>query len=48
VRSLVFTTLLCLISIAAGILIAGGRLFVRKRWGRSDDSELIRLKIDEN
>lgn len=48
VRSLVFTALLCLISIAAGILIAGGRIFVRKRWGRSDDSDLIRLKIDEN
>ena len=48
VRSLVFTALLCLISIAAGILIAGGRMFVRKRWGRSDDSDLIRLKIDEN
>jgi len=48
VRSLVFTALLCLISIAAGILIAGGRMYIRKRWGRADDSDLIRLKIDEN
>ncbi len=48
VRSLVFTALLCLMSIAAGILIAGGRMYVRKRWGRSDDSKFIRLKIDEN
>jgi len=48
VRSLVFTALLCLVSIAAGFLIAGGRMYVRKRWGRSDDGDIIRLKIDEN
>jgi hypothetical protein len=48
VRSLLFTALLCLVSIAAGILIASGRMIVHKRWGRSHDSEFIRLKINEN
>lgn len=48
VRSLVFTALLCLISIVVGIVLAGGRVFVRRRWGRSDEDYFIRLKINED
>jgi hypothetical protein len=48
VRSLVFTALLCLISIAVGILLAAGKIYARRRWGRSDDDYFIRLKIHEN
>ena len=48
VRSLLFTALLCLLSVAVGVLIAGGRIFARRRWGLSDASELIRLKINED
>ncbi len=48
VRSLVFTALLCLISIAVGILLAAGKVYTRRRWGRSDDDYFIRLKIHEN
>ncbi len=48
VRSILFTALLCLLSIVAGILIAAGRVFARGRWGRSEDDAYIRLKLDEN
>ncbi|MBZ5495870.1 MAG: hypothetical protein LAP85_05665 [Acidobacteriia bacterium] len=48
VRSLLFTVLLCLASIIAGILIAAGRVYVRRRWGRPDDDGYIRLKINED
>ena len=48
VRSILFTALLCLLSIVGGILIAAGRVFARRRWGRSDDDAYIRLKLNEN
>jgi len=48
VRSLLFTALLCLASIFAGVLLGAGRLYVRRRLGRTDSDAYIRLKIDEN
>ncbi len=48
VRSLLFTMLLCLMSVVAGTIIAFGRIYVRRHWGRSDDEGYIRLKINEN
>jgi hypothetical protein len=48
VRSLVFTALLCVLSVVAGVMVAAGRVYVRRRLGREDDSGYIRLKINEN
>ena len=48
VHSLVFTALLCLGSIAVGIGLAAGRMYFRKRFGPSESSEFIRLKINED
>jgi len=48
VRSLVFVALLCLGSIAAGIGLAAGRIYYRKRFGIAESSEFIRLKINED
>jgi len=47
VRSILFTGLLCLISMLTGALIAAGRLIARKHGFRAADT-LIRLKLDEN
>ncbi len=48
VRSIFFTMLLCLMSVVAGTIIAFGRIYIRRRWGRSEDEGYIRLKINEN
>jgi hypothetical protein len=48
VRSILFTALLCVISIVAGVVLAAGRMFVRRRWALTDDDAFIRLKINEN
>jgi hypothetical protein len=47
VRSILFTALLCLMSLVAGVLIAAGRVIARKHGFRAADT-LIRLKLDEN
>jgi len=48
VHSLMFTALMCVASVLAGVMIAAGRAYVRRRLGREDDSGYIRLKINEN
>jgi hypothetical protein len=48
VRSILFTVLLCVISIVAGIVLAAGRMFVRRRWAPAADGPFIRLKINED
>lgn len=49
VRSILFTALLCAASIIAGIMLAAGRIYARRRWPRIEEYEnYIRLKIDEN
>jgi hypothetical protein len=47
VRSILFTVLLCLMSLVAGVLIAAGRVIARRHGFRAADT-LIRLKLDEN
>jgi hypothetical protein len=47
VRSIVFTGLLCLVSMLTGVLIAAGRVIARKHGFRAADT-FIRLKLDEN
>jgi hypothetical protein len=46
VRSLMFTALLCVVSVLAGVMIAAGRVYLRRRLGREDDSGYIRLKMN--
>ncbi len=47
VRSIVFTALLCVLSIIAGIALAAGRVYARKRWTRlAENDEYIRLKLE--
>jgi hypothetical protein len=49
VRSIVFTGLLCAASILAGIALAFGRLYARRRWTRLEEHDsYIRLNLDEN
>jgi hypothetical protein len=49
VRSLMFTGLLCVASIVAGIALAIGRVYARKRWTRLEEHDsYIRLRLDEN
>jgi hypothetical protein len=48
VRSILFTVLLCVISMVAGVVLAVGRMFVRRRWALSEDDPFIRLKINED
>ncbi len=49
VRSILFTVLLCVGSVFAGILVAVARVFARRHgWGADDESAYIRLKLDEN
>jgi hypothetical protein len=48
VRSVLFTVLLCVISIVAGVVLAAGRMFARRRWALTDDDAFIRLKINED
>lgn len=47
VRSILFTVLLCLISLLAGVLLGAGRLIALKHGFRGPDT-LIRLKLDEH
>ncbi len=49
VRSIMFTALLCVLSIMAGVMIAAGRVYVRRRWPRlAENDSYIRLKLDED
>jgi hypothetical protein len=49
VRSLLFTALLCVLSLVAGVMLAGARLYARRRWKRVEEHDsYIRLKLDEN
>jgi hypothetical protein len=48
VRSILFTVLICAISVVAGIVLAAGRMFVRRHWAPAEDDPFIRLKINED
>jgi hypothetical protein len=49
VRSILFTALLCVLSLVAGVMLAGARLYARSRWKRiAEHDSYIRLKLDEN
>jgi hypothetical protein len=49
VRSLLFTALLCVLSLVAGVMLAGAKLYARRRWKRiAEHDYYIRLKLDEN
>ncbi len=49
VRSIMFTALLCVLSIVAGIMLAAARVYTRRRWTRLEEHDsYIRLKLDED
>jgi hypothetical protein len=48
VRSILFTVLLSLLSIVAGVVLAAVKIYVRRRWVHGEKDAFIRLKINED